>query len=363
MIVHGNDSPQARRDFGLDVLRGIAILLVLDFHYGHLLGGALRATGFPEFEGDAGVTIFFVLSGFLVGGLLLEEWRDRGAIRGGRFLVRRAMKLWPQYYLYLGVILLTGHRTLRDTLGNLLNVQNYAGGIPHTWTLAVEEHTYLLLTAMLVAAARAGVSRRVLTAVLVAIVVVVGVARTVAVMRGAEVSWQTHFRVDGILLGVLLAMVFAWAPERFARWQRRPAVWGGVLAASLLLERMLASTPAAAWAQFHLAHVMGVALLMLFVGYRGGGLVSRAIAWTGLYSYGIYLWHVSVVGPIEHVEARLGLALPERVDGLLAMAAGIALGYVTTRLVEIPALRLRDRLFPKRVAAQPSLEVGIEEVA
>ena len=343
------------------MLRGIAILLVLDFHYGNVLARGLREVGFPEFEGSAGVTIFFVLSGFLVGGLLIHEWRKTSGIRGGRFLVRRAMKLWPQYYLYLFIILLSGHRTLRESMGNLLNVQNYAGGIPHTWTLAVEEHTYLLLTAGLVLAASLNVSKRRLFWGLAGFALLVGVYRTVEVLRGAPVEWQTHYRLDGILLGVMLAMVHELAPSRFARWQQMTGLWLGVLVGLLVLERVLVGTRALAWCEFHVMNVMGVALLMLFVRYRSEGVLARAVAWTGLYSYGIYLWHVSVVHPLEAVEARLHVHLPASIDGLAAVGAGILLGYVTTRVVEIPMLRLRDRLFPKHVPASP-LEVGAEDV-
>lgn len=349
------------REFGLDVLRGIAILLVLDFHYGNMLARGLRAVGFPEFEGSAGVTIFFVLSGFLVGGLLIHEWRKTSAIRGGRFLVRRAMKLWPQYYLYLFLILLSGHRTLRESVGNLLNVQNYAGGIPHTWTLAVEEHTYLLLTAVLVLAASLNVSMRRLFWGVAGFALLVGGYRTVEVLRGAPVAWQTHYRLDGILFGVMLAMVHELAPARFAWWQKKTEIWVGVLVGVLVLERALVGTRALEWCEFHIMNLMGIALLMLFVRYRSEGVLARAVAWTGLYSYGIYLWHVSVVIPLAAVEVRLHVHLPASVAGLAAVAAGIAMGYVTTRVVEIPMLRLRDRLFPKHVPASP-LEVGAEDV-
>ena len=84
-------------------------------------------------------------------------------------------------------------------------------------------------------------------------------------------------------------------------------------------------------------------------------MLYRLVAWVGLYSYGIYLWHISfmafVLTVIHRLPARLGTALEVTAPILL----GIALGVLTTKLVEFPALRLRDRLIPRRVDSAVSL--------
>src|ERR1700722_13574336 len=117
-----------RREMELDFLRGIAILMVMDFHAPiSILLAPFRWLGFRNF-GWAGVDVFFVLSGFLVGGLLIKEWKQSSRIDSRRFLIRRGFKIWPQYYVFLLAMLLTGHRGLRDLWGNLLNIQNYVGG-------------------------------------------------------------------------------------------------------------------------------------------------------------------------------------------------------------------------------------------
>lgn len=111
-----------RREIELDFIRGIAILLVMDFHDGSfgLSSYLLRLFHSVGYPGWIGVDVFFVLSGFLVGGLLVKEWKVKGRINSGSFLVRRGFKIWPQYYFYLFVVLASGHRRLHELWGNLL---------------------------------------------------------------------------------------------------------------------------------------------------------------------------------------------------------------------------------------------------
>src|ERR1700751_3039383 len=135
------------RIFQLDVLRGFAILLVMGVH----------VPAYPIWStlGGYGVDLFFLLSGFLISNLLFGEYRKSGSIRFIRFLSRRALKLYPSFYLLLVLTVLYcafGHVpfTSRQLLGEIVLTQNYIGGIwGHTWSLAVEEHFYLLLPLLL----------------------------------------------------------------------------------------------------------------------------------------------------------------------------------------------------------------------
>ena len=89
----------------------------------------------------------------------------------------------------------------------------------------------------------------------------------------------------------------------------------------------------------------------------------RFVAWIGVYSYGIYLWHVSVSAPIRAVGAHLPHTVDRLWEGLAPLALGAVLGIVFTKLVEFPALKLRDRLFPRKVdsAVGTPAEVEYEE--
>lgn len=351
---HRRSAALPRREIELDFLRGLAILLVLDFHAPiHWMSYPLHLLGFPNF-GWAGVDIFFILSGFLVGGLLMKEWRATRTIDSRRFLIRRGLKIWPQYYVFLAVALLTRHYAFRSLRGNFLNIQNYVGGIPHTWSLAVEEHAYLLLTLTLVIAARLRLRMRALLAVFGAVAIGVPLLRLYLTLHGYEVWDRTHTRIDGIALGVILAIIFHFAPSAFRSAQRLTPAWLALAAAALLFLRFQTAALWSASVGWTAADLLGVALLMLL--YRPHTHSNpiprpafyRLIAWIGVYSYGIYLWHVSVIAPTMAIAARLPHVAALLWVALAPIVGGIALGTMFTLIVEFPTLRLRDRFFPGR---------------
>jgi peptidoglycan/LPS O-acetylase OafA/YrhL len=341
------------REIELDFIRGIAILMVVDFHTN---GSAFRplflSLGYQDHIGVLGVDIFFILSGFLVGGLLMKEWKVRRGVDGKRFLIRRGFKIWPQYYFYLGVMLLTGHRTLSFLWGNLLNIQNYVGGVAHTWSLAIEEHCYLLLTLCMVIAARRKATVRGLFWFLFAVCALEIPFRYWLVSHGHLVFEPTHARLDSIGDGVLLAMLFHFAPERFDRLRSLTWLWLLCLLAGLVVYRGHYHSRFILAQQHDASTLIAISTFLLLYRPIGEGRthnwIYRFTAWIGVYSYGIYLWHPSVVEPTETFFAHHP-AVPIWMSGTLVRAAEIGIGVLTTRLCEIPALRLRDRLFPRRV--------------
>ena len=168
-----------KRNAQLDVLRAIAIALVILRHAGqgkHNLGLASFLQGIYQSKtcaaqvlrsvlecGWVGVDLFFVLSGFLVSGLIFQEFRDRREIRPGRFLIRRAFKIYPPFYFLLAVTVLgmalapTRGVSWSSVLCEAGFVQNYGRNLwGHTWSLAVEEHFYLLLAFLMFVLARGG---------------------------------------------------------------------------------------------------------------------------------------------------------------------------------------------------------------
>jgi peptidoglycan/LPS O-acetylase OafA/YrhL len=100
------------RRIELDFVRGIAILLVIFYHFRKPSTGIWLLDGFNwvlNTGGGHGVDLFFVLSGFLVGGLLLKEYKETHALKPGRFLLRRMFKIWPPFYFLLLFHLFSGH--------------------------------------------------------------------------------------------------------------------------------------------------------------------------------------------------------------------------------------------------------------
>lgn len=367
----------SKRLVQLDVLRGAAILLVAGHHY-CLWGsptfswtrsgpGRHIARWLVDF-GWSGVDLFFVLSGFLVGGLLLAEHRDRGSIDVGRFLVRRALKIWPAYFLLLAYAAMTGEARLGP---NLIHLQNYLGcptRLVHTWSLAVEEHFYLGLPILLVGLAAASKGRPVaLPAVALAVMMISLVGRFLAFDRGQSPVWAdvyipTHFRIDALAFGVLLAH---WHGSS-ARFRDMVASNRMTIAASgllMLIPAMVFSTMDPTFA------TMGVT--WTYIGYGGiliaavstpvdrglgrlffGGRLARTMASIGVASYSIYLWHMEfgltpTMRLFEHwpwLSPKFAWWAGAATYSVLAIGSGMVLH----RAIDAPMLVVREFLIPGR---------------
>jgi peptidoglycan/LPS O-acetylase OafA/YrhL len=141
------------RNLGLDLLRFVAVFLVLGRHL-HLPPDASPILDSWKRGGWVGVDLFFVLSGFLVSSLLFKEQIRTGSVDMWRFLIRRGFKIYPAFWCMLRFTLTVQNMqgtppNTQTLLGELLFLQNYLGGIwPHTWSLAVEEHFYLGIAAL-----------------------------------------------------------------------------------------------------------------------------------------------------------------------------------------------------------------------
>src|SRR3954453_12793213 len=156
---------RAGRRLDLDVVRGLAIVLALGWHFSRERSGnaVLDALTWPGHSfGWAGVDLFFVLSGFLLGRLVLTEQARTGRFDGRRFTARRVLKLWPVLYVFLAVQALAGSEPWQSYFWqNALHVQNYAGtSLTHLWSLAVEEHFYLALALLFRCSRGAGCHQR-----------------------------------------------------------------------------------------------------------------------------------------------------------------------------------------------------------
>lgn len=390
----------AGRVLQLDILRGLAILLVAGRHQvmspdaagwiGPYVGRWVRV-------GWTGVDLFFVLSGFLVSGLLFRELQARGSMDARRFLVRRAFKVWPSYAVYLVYVLawttLKAWHTepllaVRALLPNFLHIQNYLGSPRiHTWSLAVEEHFYLTLPLgmhMLYRRARhrgvravAAIPYLVLAVMLIEPLLryLVSSATPLEQASGSFPEthlrfYETHLRIDGLALGVLVAYFHHIHPELLVRFARRRLLLVVVGAALVwpMTSVGLEHSPLVASLGLSAVYV-GYALILIAVvhtplgegpiGRLLGSRLGRAVGFIGLYSYPVYLWHVDLAQtPVHAALARGALRwLRPELQWVVSMVIYVALaviaGVVLGRLVEAPALALRDRLFPASSATKP----------
>lgn len=327
--------------------------------------------------GWIGVDLFFVLSGFLVAGLIFREEQLHGDVRIGRFLARRGLKIYPAFYAMLAVTVIFDLAPFgwQGFFGELLFLQNVVGALwSHTWTLAVEEHFYLLLSLYAwVSLRRArddgaeeGAGRASGDAFVGLPKLVLGVSAGCLLLRlvqGVLVEYghRTHLyptplRIDSLLFGVCLAYFFHWDRDRFlqlAGRRRGSLVAGGVLLLSFpfvldLQESFFVQT----WGLSLLYLGSGMVLAGLLAGWRRPGPVAHALAWWGGFSYSVYLWHIPLRTVVERGMRAGGWDVTTRGDALLAIALymGVAavLGVSFAKLVEMPVLALRDRYFPSR---------------
>ena len=378
------------RNQALDVIRGVAILMVIIHHCGpemipsqpELTGAAGAAFWGLKNLGWSGVDLFFVLSGFLIGGLLFSEIERSGGIRCGRFWLRRGFKIWPSYYVLLLVLALSAQtrwldldsawQGLQDLLVHGLFLQNYLdqGVNGPTWSLAVEEHFYLLLPLLLLllrtGTGAGGVPAR-----------RYHVFFAVAIGGGLLLrSWHvlidggprendfmvSHFRFDSLILGVALQYYRRNYGPRLGGLLRRHPRLLLALAVTLLLPTQLSSRndPFMFSIGFtSLAAGYGILLLLVLeFAPAQTRLLSAAqpLAVVGRWSYNIYLWHFFVpllVPGYWAVQQHIGglgapPALIVALQSVVYAALVIAAGALMTWLVENPALAWRDRWLPAR---------------
>lgn len=368
------------RNKRLDILRCIAVLLVLQAHSG--IPGQLTLAG------RVGVDLFFVLSGFLISGLLFAEYKKRGSIDFRRFFIRRSLKIYPGFYFLLLASFMYQIRfhqiaPLTRYLGEILYVQNYGSLIwGHEWSLAVEEHFYILLPILLLLLIRRGREK---TDPFTALpLIFVGVAATCLALRIATVAslpaaklnqWEgyrwayatTHCRMDGLFFGVLLGYYQHYRPDVYERLlaRRHYVLPLALLAVALLLPCLILAPENPLMVTAGLTSLyLGFGLVLVLSLHLYGILpkamrkpfsaVGSALAYAGMYSYSIYLWHLPVkVWGFTFLEKMLHVN-PGRWTGFsVYVICSLGFGIFMSRILEYPILRLRDRMFPTKSQAAP----------
>src|SRR5579871_6111228 len=273
-----------------------------------------------------GVDLFFVLSGFLVSGLLFREYQQGRSISPGRFLIRRGFKIYPQFYLLVAVTVIVtwfagGIVKASAVFAEAAFFQNYSAGLwAHTWSLAVEEHFYLLLAIGLTMLARRGAARsldnpfRGLPRIIVIACSAILALRIVTWMIHPQPSdyvhmFPSHLRMDSLLAGVLLSYYWVFHGDRVRAFVNRWREW--ISPASILFLAPAAfldqSDPWMYTIGFS-SIALGFALLLLSAlnprektHAKSPSIAARMMARLGQVSYAFYLWH----GPVLFADDRL----------------------------------------------------------
>lgn len=320
--------------------------------------------------GWVGVDLFFVLSGFLVSGLLINEYKKDRDIRYGKFLIRRGFKIYPGFvFLILSTFLIeswqahTFHTHVYPVsayLKDLFFLHNYfPGRWSITWSLDVEEAFYFLLTLFFYLCIRKNkLTLRVLIITYISLLVFGMLCRIYANHLHPEYEpysqfMQTHIRLDALFAGVVLSWLYHFNREgllAFFSAYKKILVPLSILIilASFIFPKdenhywlsvyMLAANPPA----FGCLLLAGMQSRLKFFN-------NNILSFIGKNSYAIYLWHQVVNGylhdwlPMESSMKVFLIYVP------VYIAASVLIGVIATRLIEEPFLKLRNRLYPSQV--------------
>jgi peptidoglycan/LPS O-acetylase OafA/YrhL len=370
----------------LDGIRGLAVLFVLVFHIFQVeaepASGLLRLAYKATRVGQTGVDLFFVLSGFLITGILFDTKGSRSYFRN--FYARRTLRIFPLYYgvLIVATILLPivlGHRV---TDANTWCLWTYTANMPavfhaepvsfgHFWTLAVEEQFYLIWPAVVFAFARPTLMKVCVGCVVGSVFVRVGLIRL-----GCSPNSFMPGRLDSLAMGGLLALA-ARGSGGMAAWREKS--WVALAGLALIVAPLyIAKTGSHEdWLQvvkYTMLAALYAALLALAVASPAtSGFFRRDwLRFFGKYSYGLYVFHPLWIDGFQSKWAK-GLLAGLGEGGAVAMRAvaitGLSIGsaWLSWHLYEKQFLKLKKYFVyetrPIPVEASAPAPIGVRGLA
>jgi peptidoglycan/LPS O-acetylase OafA/YrhL len=348
----------------LDGLRALSIFLVLALH-------SLQRLEFTHhvpliwsgiFDGATGVFIFFVISGYLITSLLLREHEKRGSISLRGFYFRRAMRILPPLYLYVGVLLLLGWAgrlaiVKLDIVSALFFFHDYAASsmwsLEHFWSLSIEEQFYLLWPFLLIyCLRRPGLEGRLKASkIAIAIILASPIIRVLSVTLARHTvlnnSYGFHSRADSLMFGCLIALLQG-TPTFEHFYALATKIWW-IPPTVIVLSDCLGARFQNYW-EFPIGlTVCGIAISVFLLwcvrnpsSAVGRVLNSRPIAHIGVLSYSIYIWQTLFLNYDN--KSLFGPSLKLLYTFPFSWFAIFIIAEFSYNIVERPSLRLRNYL-------------------
>lgn len=365
----------------LDFLRGIAICLVLGHHLCSWYPWSMCPESYGVFHniaiyfrngGASGVDLFFVLSGFLISGLLFKEYNFLGYISFKHFFIRRAFKIYPAFYVmmaltYMYIVTQCLDLNVKEILPWIVFLQDYYQPQLkivepywiHTWTLAIEEKFYITFPVLLIYLSRHLTAKKLPFKLLPGICIIIcGISFTVRICDKIYpqlilVPWRSEFHanMDTFSMGILIAWCYHYMPATYACLAKRYKYCFLILGIGLCLPIYLFEMVNTQFL-YHTLSYLGYGLILLaLVGqdFQRSN-IAKGIALIGKYSYSIYLWHV----PFNSIAMPLLINFIGTLNYYWLIYASaylfgaIGVGVIASKLIEYPMLNLRDRLIPPR---------------
>jgi len=366
----------------LDGLRALSIFLVVALHtiQRYRVGHHVSKVWYALFDGATGVYIFFVISGYLITTLLLNEHRKRGSISMKSFYFRRAMRILPPLYAYVAVLLILGWfgrlAIVRlDVISSLFFFHNYAPvsmwSLEHFWSLSTEEQFYFLWPILLLYCLRKpGIAGRIAASrIALGVIVLSPIIRLVSYHSTNPYLHNGnafHMRADSLMFGCALALLQG--TPRFERvYSLATRIWW-IPPAVIFLSDYIGARYTNYW-NLPIGYTICGAAIAFFLLWCvrnpfsavGRLLNARPVVHIGVLSYSIYLWqtlflhhlNVSIFGP----SFRLLTIFPFNWLAILAVAE------ISFHLIEQPSLSLRNRLIRRfhlaaaRCRSQPEVRI------
>jgi len=328
------------RNSSIDVLRGVAIITVVLYHFNTLLP-----------YGQLGVDLFFVISGLLIGGILLKDY-DKG-INFPRFFLQRGFKIWPSYYFFLIAANIIAYLFFRnfssdqyiplwDLKRYLFFYQNYSGLPFHrtfdgVWSLCVEEHFYIMLPIFLIVLKKMNANKRMLLASIF-FVIILGILFKVLSLyltRSKDTFAGTHNRIDALAWGVLLAFIIRHYPDFL---KRKALLFLAGLAVIIFTIAFDATTGSVFFQKVMLHTLIPIGCFLVAGGvYFLETTRLKLIRFIAYYSYNLYLWHPVVRPPIEYYMGYTWISF------IVYCFFSFCLAMLSTILIEETVLKYRSR--------------------
>ncbi len=347
----------------LDGLRAVSIGIVLLAHaiqYSNPHGALSWTVLALAKNGNTGVSIFFVISGFLITTLLLREEAKTGRIDQKAFYIRRAFRILPAFLLYLGCVAALNAAHLISVPTSLIVhaltfTSDYASAthwaVAGLWSLSVEEQFYLLWPLLMVCCSRSALTR-LAAAVIVLEPAIRIVTRKLFPGTWGAVPYMAHTRADMLMFGCLAALLYQ--NNEFQR--RLQALFSPALPVLCAVFLLVLNPVLQRWSEDRYLPMIGYTLqglaitfLLLYAIARDKTLSGRLlnhpwVVYIGVRSYSIYLWQQLFMGPSDHSLAIRGLRV----------ISALVLADLSFRAVERPMLKWRAHLTRRKALSKPS---------